>query len=95
MWKYSFALRSKGRSTLCTKPEKGSPKSNNQLMPVDIQRCGYRMFDPEIASLKLIDEEEVLFSAGNLSKEAINNLIMEDERNGYCSLLTLKGLKML
>jgi len=54
-------------------------KSHHQLMLLDIQGCGYRLFDPEIALAKLVDNEddEILFTAGNLSKEAISTFIKE------------------
>lgn len=45
-------------------------KSNHQLMLLEIQGCGYRLFDPEIASTTLLDDEnEFLFTAGNLQKK--------------------------
>ena len=46
-------------------------------MILDMQGSGYHLFDPEIASQKLIENEEVLFSTGNLSTKAINNFIAQ------------------
>lgn len=64
-------------------------KSNHELMLLDIQGCGYRLFDPEIASAKLVDDEdnEILFTAGNLSKEAISTFFKEHVCNYYCDQL--------
>ena len=65
--------------------------SNHELMLLDIQGCGYRLFDPEIPSAKLVDDEdnEILFTAGNLSKEAISTFIKEHVCNYYCDQLGL------
>ncbi|KAG1652263.1 Transient receptor potential cation channel subfamily M member 6 [Nymphon striatum] len=49
--------------------------SNGQLMVVDMQGSNHELFDPEIASRGLLDDGEVLFSTGNLSKAAINNFV--------------------
>ena len=58
---------------------------------LDIQGCGYRLFDPQIASAKLVDDEdnEILLTAGNLSKEDISTFIKEDVCNYYCDQLGL------
>lgn len=48
-------------------------RSEKELMILDMQDSGYHLFDPEIASKKFIEDEEVLFSTGNLSTTAINN----------------------
>ena len=42
-------------------------KSNRKLMLVDIQGCGIKLYDLEIASSELVQDGEVLFCAGNLS----------------------------
>ena len=44
-------------------------------MILDMQGSGYHLFDPEIVSKILIEDEEVLFSTGNLSTTAISNFI--------------------
>ena len=69
-------------------------KSNHELMLLDIQGCGYGLFDPEIASAKLVDDEdnEILFTAGNLSKEAISTFFKEHVCNYYCDQLGLHSL---
>jgi hypothetical protein len=68
-------------------------KSNKELLLVDIQGCGHRLFDPEIASSTLFDEwSEILFTAGNLSKEAITNFTRSHKCNTFCTLIGLKKL---
>ena len=49
--------------------------SDENIMVVDMQGSDYVLFDPEIASRELLDGEEVLFSAGNLSITAITTFI--------------------
>lgn len=51
-------------------------KSNNQLLLLDIQGCGYRLIDPEIASFKLMDEEEVLFPAGTFYPKKLSTTLL-------------------
>ena len=67
-------------------------RSEKELMVLDMQGSGYHLFDPEIASQKLIEDEEVLFSTGNLSTTAINNFISVHNCNMYCNLLGLQAL---
>ena len=51
-------------------------RSDKELMILDMQGSGNYLFDPEIASKKLLDDDnEVLFSTGNLSTMAINNFV--------------------
>ena len=50
-------------------------KSEKQVMVVDVQGVGCDLFDPEIASSLLVDNDEVMFAAGNLSQQAIDNFI--------------------
>ena len=66
--------------------------SEKELMILDMQGSGYHLFDPEIASKKLMEDEEVLFSTGNLSTTAINNFINSHKCNMYCHLLGLQAL---
>ncbi|CAH3166448.1 unnamed protein product, partial [Porites evermanni] len=47
-------------------------KSNNKLMVLDIQGTGHKLYDPEIASSELVENDEFLFSTGNLSQIAID-----------------------
>lgn len=68
--------------------------SNQEVMLVDVQGVGYSLFDPEIASSQLLhNQEEVMFTTGNLSREAIDNFIKEHLCNSFCQFLDLKKLK--
>lgn len=70
-------------------------KSNNPLLLLDIQGCGYRLFDPEITSTTLVDNDnELFFTACNLSKEAIDTFIKEHSCNAYCCLIELNELEI-
>ena len=68
-------------------------KSNHEPMLLDMQGCGYSLFDPEMASAKLVDDEDnkILFTAGNLSKEAIGTFVKEHLCNYYCDKLGLQS----
>ena len=67
-------------------------KSEKKLMLVDIQGSGANLYDPEVASLELQDDGEILFCAGNLSKMAIDTFIAFHVCNQYCKLLELQKL---
>lgn len=54
-------------------------KSNKQLMIVDIQGCGYDLYDPEMASKEV----------GNLTQTAIDTFVAAHSCNKYCELLGL------
>ena len=61
--------------------------SDNNLMVVDIQGCGYNLCDPEIATVDYFTdekEENVLFCAGNCSLEAIQRFLQDHECNELC-----------
>jgi len=65
-------------------------------MIVDVQGVGYILFDPEIASTKLLhNENEVMFTTGNLSTTAISNFIENHTCNPFCQYLDLKPLTKL
>ena len=66
--------------------------SEKDIMILDMQASGYHLFDPKIASQKLIEDEEVLLSTGNLSTTVINNFIGVHNCNMYCNLLGLRAL---
>ena len=66
--------------------------TEKEIMILDMQGSGYHLFDPEIASQKLIEDEEVLFSTGNLSTTVISNFIRVHNCNVYCNLLGLQAL---
>ena len=62
-------------------------RPDENIMVVDMQGSGYVSFDPEIASRELLDGEEVLVSAGNLSITAITTFIENhSDCNLYCTL---------
>lgn len=67
-------------------------QSKRQVMVVDIQGAGYNLFDPEIASTILVDKQEVMFTAGNLSQTAIHNFIGSHTCNLFCNCLDLELL---
>ena len=67
-------------------------RSEKELMILDMQGSGYHLFDPEIASKTLMEDDEVLFSTGNLSTTAINNFVSVHKCNVYCNLLCLQAL---
>ena len=68
-------------------------KSNRKLMLLDVQGNGYNMFDPEIASSELLDEDnKFLYCTGNLSEVAITNFVNGHKCSIFCRLLDLKPL---
>ena len=67
-------------------------KSDNKLILLDIQGSGVNLYDPEVASLELRDDGEILFCVGNLSKMAIDTFIAFHACNKYCELLELQKL---
>ena len=70
-------------------------KSNRKLMLVDIQGCGVKLYDPEIASSELVEDGEVLFCAGNLSSTAIDNFVFHHVCNRFCKLVQLPDLRLI
>ena len=65
-------------------------RSGENLVVVDMQGSVQSLFDPKIASMELLGNEEVLFSSGNLSLTAINTFIEHHTKcNFYCTLLRL------
>ena len=64
--------------------------SNQEVMLVDVQGVGNHLFDPEIASAQLLHNQKVMFTTGNLSREAIDNFIKEHLCNSFCKYLNLK-----
>ena len=64
--------------------------ADENIMLVDMQGSGHVLFDPEITSRELLDGEEILLSAGNLSITAITTFIgNHSECNLDCTLLGL------
>ena len=68
-------------------------KSGQKLMVLDIQATGHKVYDPEIASSELIDNDKFLFCTGNLSQTAIEGFISYHSCNIYCKSLSLPKLK--
>ena len=60
-------------------------------MLVDIQGTGYDLFDPEIASTDLLDEndKQYLYCTGNLSQLAISTFVKDHTCSVFCNLLGL------
>ena len=65
--------------------------SNRKLMLLDIQGMGYQLFDPEIATNKVQDEEDsiVYFCCGNCSSVGIDAFLAAHKCNKYCKLMGL------
>ncbi|XP_077869811.1 transient receptor potential cation channel subfamily M member 6-like [Saccoglossus kowalevskii] len=86
------------KSEICQKSESlahfSYEKSDKKLMVVDIQGSGYNLCDPEIASRNLLnDDNEFMFTTGNLTETAITNFVENHICNNYCQLLKLPELK--
>ena len=67
-------------------------RSDKQLMVIDIQGCGYTLFDPEVASKEISTDGEHLFCTGNLSSSAIDDSTSVHVCNQFCKLLKLQNL---
>lgn len=66
-------------------------KSQGKLIVLDLQGSNHYLYDPEIASSELLnDDGTVKFCNGNLTKEAIDTFFSNHECNFYCNLLKLK-----
>ncbi len=62
-------------------------------MLLDVQGNRYNMFDPEIASSDLLDEDnKFLYCTGNLSEIAINKFVNSHKCSVFCRLLDLEPL---
>ena len=65
-------------------------KSEKKLVVLDIQRSGYMLYDPEIASVEIVDSDgNYQFCTGNLSTVAIERFLRNHKCNKYCELLNL------
>ena len=70
-------------------------KSDKKLMVLDIQGNDHTLYDTEIASSQLFEEDgdsEMLFCVGNISTLAIENFITEHRCNSYCISVGLTKL---
>ena len=62
-------------------------------MVLHLQGSGHILYDPEIASVKNVDEsKKFLFCAGNLGGEAIEAFVDTHKCNIFCHLLGLNSL---
>ena len=68
-------------------------RSEKQLMVLDIQGCGYTLFDAEVASREASSDGEYLFCTGNLHTNAIEVFTDAHICNQFCKLLGLTNLK--
>lgn len=70
-------------------------RSKKKLMLVDIQGTGYDLFDPEIASTDLLDEndKQYLYCTGNLSQLAISTFVKDHTCRVFCNLLGLPPIE--
>ena len=60
---------------------------------MDIQGGGIELFDPEIASSELFDDNEMLLILSeNLSEMAISNFKAAHQCDQYCKILGLNNL---
>ena len=66
--------------------------SEKKFMLVDLQGSGYQLYDPEIATLQHVDNDEIFFCAGNLSKVAFDTFKKEHKCGTYCKLMKLPEL---
>ena len=66
-------------------------KSKDALLLVDIQGCGYTLYDPEIATSKgsFDEKDELLFCIGNLSTVAKYDFFSQHQCNKLCVLADL------
>ena len=68
-------------------------KSEGKLIVLDIQGAGYTLYDPEIASLHLVNDDGTYqFCTGNLSEIAMKKFFEKHQCNKYCKLLGLKSV---
>ena len=67
-------------------------KSKRQFLVVDIQGCGYKLLDPEIAATTVQENDHYLFCAGNRSTVAISSFTEKHKCNKFCKRLGLKPL---
>ena len=65
--------------------------TERQMMVFDLQGVGYKLCDPEIATITLLEDGELNFCAGNLSSNAIQNFFAHHCCNKYCKMLAFPG----
>ena len=65
--------------------------SNKELMLLDIEGSGYTLYDPEVATTTIQDDDdkEIYFCCGNVSTEGIEIFLGQHKCNKYCTMLDL------
>lgn len=65
--------------------------TNQKLMVLDIQGSDFTLYDPEISTVELIDEDtsELYFCCGNCSSVGIEAFLKSHKCNEYCKLMGL------
>lgn len=65
--------------------------SSKKLMLLDIQGMDYKLFDPEIATTQVMDEDnhEVFFCCGNCSTVGIDAFLACHKCNKFCTMMGL------
>lgn len=65
--------------------------SNTKFMLLDIQGMAYKLFDPEIATADVMDEEsnEVYFCCGNCSSVGIDAFLAAHKCNKFCGMMRI------
>ena len=66
--------------------------SEKRFMLLDIQGSMYKLYDPEIATNDLTDNDELYFCSGNLSVLAIGAFRKEHTCNCYCRMMKLEKI---
>lgn len=66
--------------------------SDEKLLLTDIQGCGLRLTDPEIASSEFHIDKETLFCVGNICRKAIKTFGMSHVCNKFCEMAGLEPL---
>jgi hypothetical protein len=64
--------------------------TQHKMMLTDIQGSKYNLYDPEISTQNLVDDDELYFCCGNLSTTGMENVLSEHECNKCCQMLKLE-----
>ena len=68
--------------------------SEEKLLLTDIQGCGMKLTDPEIASSDFHVNKKALFCIGNICRKAIKNFGCTHECNRFCTIAGLTPLDL-
>ena len=60
------------------------------MMLTDTQGSKYNLYDPEISTQNLVDDDELYFCCRNLSTTGKENFLSKHECNKYCQMLKLE-----